>query len=354
MRQRSVIVFEQAITSEASRRNYRYWLDRFVKFYKIKDIDSLLSIDPKKLQIMIEDYLFEIKKTFQPNTVKHPISALRLFLSVNDVTLNWTKIRKFLPKQENKTAGKRAYTTEEVIILLDNAHKITHKALILVMASSGVRDQFVEDLKIKHLKEMSHNCLAMTVHPDTVYEYTTFINPEAKKMLEASYQYRTKQGEKITDDSPVFVTVKGRSMNGINVSNILSRISKRALNRKIVYTNPNTNKNRYDVMSSYGLRKRFDTILKMTPGINIHIVERMMSHKSKTIALDTSYFAPTVEQSFSEYLKAMPQLFINEKFKLKAELETTKNKIKDSKILEDRLRDVEAKLAQYEKLSKQL
>ena len=90
-------------------------------------------------------------------------------------------------------------------------------------------------------------------------------------------------------------------------------------------------------MSAYGLRKRFDTILKMTKGINPHIAERMMSHKSQTIKLDTSYFSPTVEQSFNEYLKAMNQLLVNDSYRLKNELEEKQNKIDDLESLKERI-----------------
>ena len=332
----------------------QYWLNRFIKFHKIKDADSLLTIEVKKLQEMVEDYVFHIKKTFQPNTVSKPMYALSLFFAVNDVTLNWIKIRKFIPKQEAQTSGKRAYTNQEVKTLLESAIKPNHKALILVMASSGVRDQFVEDLKLKHLKEMPHNCLAMTVHPDTVYEYTTFINSEAKEALNKSFEYRKKQGENLNQESPVFATCNAKSMIAMNVCSILSRIARRSLTRKIIFTNPNTNKNRYDVMSSYGLRKRFNTIMKMTEGVNSHIAERMMSHKSKTITLDTSYFSPTVEQSFNEYLKAMPQLFISDSLRLKVELDSKQNKIDDLESLKGRILLLESQRLEIQEHMKNL
>lgn len=341
--QRSLVVFEHAIKSEATLGNYQYWLNRFISFYKIKDADSLLTIDTKKLQEMIEDYVFHIKKTFQAGTVAKPVYALQLFFSVNDITLNWIKIRKFLPKQELKTAGKRAYTNQEVKDLIECAIKPSHKALIHVMASSGCRDQFVEDLKLKHLKEMDHDCLAMTVYADTVYEYTTFINSEAKKALNKSFEARRKQGEKLTPESFVFVT-KGKSLNGKKVSNLLSRLAKRCLTRKIISTNPNTNKSRYDVMSGYGLRKRFNTIMKMTKGINPHIVERMMSHNSQSIKLDTSYFDPTVDQFFNEYLKAMPELFIDDSFRLKSELENKQDKIDELESSKEKIMVLESQM----------
>ena len=210
--QRSMIVFEHAINSEQTKKQYYYWLNRFLKFCKIQDYDSLLTLSPNKLQTLVEDYVFYLKKTLQPSSVSNSLSSLQCFFAVNDVILNWVKIKRFLPKQEAKPSGKRAYTNQEVKDLLDRTSKPNHRALILVMASSGVRPQFVEDLRLKHLKKMSHDCLAMTVHSDTVYEYTTFINPEANQALDKSFEDRKKHGENVNQESLVFVSFCGKAL----------------------------------------------------------------------------------------------------------------------------------------------
>ena len=49
------------------------------------------------------------------------------------------------------------------------------------------------------------------------------------------------------------------------------------------------------------------------------LAERLMGH-SKTIPLDNSYFKPLVEQLFDEYQKAIPQLIIDEKYRLEEKL----------------------------------
>ena len=59
--QRSILIFNHAISSEATRKGYLNELKRFKEFYKIRDYDSLTTIEPKKLQIMIEDYIMQRK-----------------------------------------------------------------------------------------------------------------------------------------------------------------------------------------------------------------------------------------------------------------------------------------------------
>ena len=55
--QRSIIIFNHALSSESTKIGYLNELKRFKKFYEIRDFDSLTTIEPKKLNIMIEDYI---------------------------------------------------------------------------------------------------------------------------------------------------------------------------------------------------------------------------------------------------------------------------------------------------------
>ena len=55
--QRSIVLFQSAIKSEKTEKLYLRHLDKFRECFIIKDCDSLISIDSKKLQTMIEDYV---------------------------------------------------------------------------------------------------------------------------------------------------------------------------------------------------------------------------------------------------------------------------------------------------------
>ena len=56
LNQRSLIIFHSAIKSEQTKKNYDKLLRYFRSYYIIKDFDSLLSIESKKLQTIVEDY----------------------------------------------------------------------------------------------------------------------------------------------------------------------------------------------------------------------------------------------------------------------------------------------------------
>jgi len=91
---------------------------------------------------------------------------------------------------------------------------------------------------------------------------------------------------------------------------------------------------RFDIQIVYGMRKRFNTILKSNSKINMSIAEKIFGHSS-SIPLDNHYFKPTLEVMFEEYQKAIPDLMIDETSKLKLELEK-KNQILSSVEVKDR------------------
>ncbi len=64
--QRSILLFENSIKSAATRKTYLYHLDNFLKFYHIKDYDSLAGIDVEKAQIMVEDYIMHYSHLLFP------------------------------------------------------------------------------------------------------------------------------------------------------------------------------------------------------------------------------------------------------------------------------------------------
>ena len=83
------------------------------------------------------------------------------------------------------------------------------------------------------------------------------------------------------------------------------------------------------------MRKRFDTVLKSNREVNISLAERLMGH-SKTIPLDNSYFKPVIEQLFDEYQKSIPQLLIDEKYRLAEQIKKKDKKIHEIESDKDR------------------
>jgi integrase/recombinase XerD len=322
--QRSLLLFYSAIKSEKTKKQYERYLDEFRRYFIIKNYDKLYQIEPKKLQEMIEDFvIYHKSKNKSTSFIAGKISALKLFFSINDVILNWDKLRKMLPEKK-KLSGNQPYSTKQLQILLKNTAYTEYKALIHFMSASGVRVGCFEELKIKHLTDMNNGCKSVNVYADSIHEYTTFIHSEAVESLNEYLESRKRKGEQITGDSWVFCSTHDATKPhpADTITSTLGRYVKKSLGRE------KSKSGRYSIMSCHGLRKRFGTILKSNRMVNLSLAERLMGH-STTIPLDNSYFKPVVEQLFDEYQKAIPELIIHDKYRLEEEI-----KIKDTKIHE--------------------
>ena len=153
LEQRSIVLFQNAINSEKTQDLYMYNLKVFLKYYLLKDYDSLLTIDSKKIQEMIEDYVMYLRQSKSRSTINNVVCSLELFFSMNDIILNFKKIHKFFPEQK-KIRGDKPYTTNQLQDILKCCSKhLGLTAIVHFMASSGVRVGFVEELKIKHVGE---------------------------------------------------------------------------------------------------------------------------------------------------------------------------------------------------------
>ena len=76
VRQRAMLLFEQALKSEATKKAYKYQVDNYRIWTKIKSFDGLLQAPPKDIQILLEDYVMYLKKTVSPNSVPNAKSSV--------------------------------------------------------------------------------------------------------------------------------------------------------------------------------------------------------------------------------------------------------------------------------------
>jgi integrase len=110
-----------------------------VKENRNYDYDSLLKKHPTLIASDIIDFIIYLKreKKLAPATVVLPVAAIRHFYEMNDIDLKWKKINSF--KDEfHSVVEDRPYTREEIKTLMDRA-ELRNKAIILLMASSGMK-----------------------------------------------------------------------------------------------------------------------------------------------------------------------------------------------------------------------
>ncbi len=330
--QKSLVMFHHSILSEKTKQNYDQNLERFRDYWKIKDFDSLLTIEPKKSQEMIEDYVISLKnRRLRGTGIRSMISAIQSFYVSNDIILNWKKIMKML-QDDRKIGNDKPYTREHLKILFSRFRMPRHRALLLFIASTGVRVGFVEELKLKHMIDMPYGCKLATIYADTKYEYTVFLTPEATDYLEKYLEDRKSRGKAIGQNDLVF------PINPYSFSTYLVLQNKDLRGEKI--------DNRYPIACVHGIRKFFDTILKLNNDINPNVAEKLTGH-SRTFRLDNVYFKPDNDSMFREFQKVIRDLTITDEYRLKQEIETKDQTIKQLETdKEQKIRDLEYKLTE--------
>ena len=344
MNQRSLIIFHSAIKSEKTQKNYDQLLGYFMKYYNLnshKDFDTLISWNPKELQTRIEDYVMYLRSENKSYAwINGLICSLKLFFSMNDVILNWTKLKKLLPERKKPMCDK-AYTTEQIRQILKNTSNLKYRAMIHLMANAGVRVGCFAELRMKDIQAYKDGCKSITSYGDDLKEYTTFITAEGVKALDEYFESRKKNGDKLTDESWVFAsTNQDKPITSVVCSTEINRIVKNAITRKKI-------NGRFEIASCHGFRRRFATVLKSNREINLSISEKLMGH-STSVQLDNTYFKPSLEVMFDEYQKAIPELAIDEIEKLKLDLQKKDERLASVETKDKRIEQLENSLSSLE------
>jgi len=263
--QRSLKLFQNSIGSEETAKQYKWYLDKFIQFYKLRDYNSMLTIDQKQLQIMVEDYVMDLKNKVNPNSVPSYTYPILTFFESNDVELKSKKIKRLFPT-EIKKLGNKAYTTSDIKKMLEHTPDLRNKCIVFFLASTGCRIGSLAELKLRNLTSMPNNCKAVKIYEDSIDEYTTFLTPEVSEILQRYFAKRKSDGESIDDNSPIFRRKyqfgieKIRPMTTHAIQSVVLRSLRKAglrLEKK---------NGRYPIPINHGFRKRFITILKSKKG----------------------------------------------------------------------------------------
>ncbi len=316
-------LFLSGIATPATRKQYEYQLERFLKETKLKNFTALLELDDETRQDMLEKYVLMLKKRdLRKSTIVIALAAIELFFDMNKKLVHKKILRKMVSSQADYIpGGEKAYTDDDVRNMLGVTVDLRGKALIHFMASTGSRPASIDDpvLTFNNFRPMPMGCSAVFIYSDSKSHYWSFLTPEATNAILSYRDERLRDGEKVTKDAPIFRA----NYNGIgkspvkplskdNASQIMRRIVERSKIERIKI------RNRYDKALNTAFRKRFDTIIKSTDGINNNLAEKLMGH-SVSIPLDNTYMDPEIDRLFNEFAKVIPALTVDatERQKLK-------------------------------------
>jgi hypothetical protein len=90
------------------------------------------------------------KGEISPATLRNYIKAVKLFWEMNDIVITWKKITRSLPKAR-RFADDRAPTLDEIRRIIEYPDRRI-KAVVYIMASSGIRLEAWNYLRWNHIK----------------------------------------------------------------------------------------------------------------------------------------------------------------------------------------------------------
>jgi integrase len=345
-------IFIEGLKSPVTKAAYSYALQKYMNYLNITNPDDLFihQENPKIIQDQIVEYMIQLKNP--PHSLRYAtrsqyLAAIITYYDLNDVALSKKKIYRYLGEEERPIEN-RGYTTEEIAKMLEICDERT-RAIVLLLASTGIRIRAIIELKVEDLVMVpDYHLYQVWVYSDSNQRYLTFTTPEAAKAIDVYLKYRERNGERLTSKSPLLRDQFDRedvvSIHDVKplklrtVERLISRTVEKSGIRtveRITELHSEKGKIRKNVKLTAGFRKFFDTQL-IYARVEPRTKELFMGH---SIGLDDHYFTPGDTYVLQEYLKAVDNLTINEENRLRIKVEELTKKKNEIETMEFKHRE---------------
>jgi len=344
---RCLIIFEESIKSEETKKNYLLMLNKFRRWASVENFDDLLKADQKSIQRLLEDYIISLKEKISPNTFNVQLAPVFLFYELNEIILNKTRLKKMYPAKV-KRGGYGSYSLEDIKKMLNCTRKKRTKACILILSCTGCRVKALCELKMKDVENYKNGCKIVTFYSDDTSEYVGFLTPEASKALDDYTEERIQAHEKITLDSPLIR--ESYSMGSLPAKPINNAMLQELIGMALSdVKRKKDSSGRYNIPITGGFRKFFNLTMKIQEKANISLVEKLMGH-SVTVGLDNYYLPVSTEKLFEEFQKNIPNLTINDSERLRIENDLKQKEIEELRSDKKQILELKSRLDGIEKL----
>ena len=348
--------FINSLDSEVTKKSYRISLSYFMKFLNVETYEELLRFEPLKLEGLIRDYIIHMRqdRKSSPATVTVRLAAITHFYEMNDTSLRWNKLKKFKTKFRSIIED-RPYTREQIKKLLDAA-PLRDKAMIALMASSGMRRGALPHLRLRDIQKIErYGILKFNVYKKDQESYITYCTPECTQLIDQYLKWRERLGEKFIPNTPLFRLVFDTTLEVNRPKPIQSEAIARRINQLLQDSEVrvSTGSKRTEIMETHGLRKFFKTTC-INAGMHPLYSEYLMGHKS---GLTKSYFKPTDTELLEGnekalgYVSVINDLTINEENRLHKKIDELTKKKDEIETMEIRhAEDINGMLDQLSKI----
>ena len=292
--------------------------------------DLLLNLS-KKLRERTElpedhpDYL-------NPDSIANYFKPIKKLFDMNDVAIQWKRIYATYPERDNMPES-RGWTREEISLMLKHAHGPLDRALVLVLASSGMRAGGLAliwedltpiyrtgdgDLTLDPGPDDTVACAVLRVYRGSPERYLALITPEAFDALQVyGHTWKKLRGSMPRPKDPVFLVQTGANKNA-STKILRDRVIRMAAKAGLRGSKQGK---RFEVPVMNGFRRFWNKTCKEAASGESALAslikkEYMMGHRG-LVALDQNYFKTNVMELATEYVKVVPDLTIDDSERLK-------------------------------------
>ena len=348
---RPLELFRSGIQSDETLRSYRSLLKRVLCTAlknvlqgtyeeRVEELVKMAKEDPSRarriftslVNVWIEQTKLEPSDAeyMALGSIRTSLTPVQKLLEMNEAPLPWKVILRMCPRKKS-SRPKPGWTSEEIREMLSSTTSSMMRAVILIMASSGVRRGGIElkwgDIDPVYLKDgkpvtgedapemlgtAEPECAMMRVYPDDPEEYTTFMVPEAyKALMKYKAEWEKEVGRPPKPKDPVF---KKKGCEPIPLTHVLINNRLWVIVKKAgIQKRSRHNGKLYKVPVSNGFRRRFNKIMTNTPTDDALGADRrkeyMLGHYG-SVGLDHVYYHARNMELAAHYLRAVPALTV--------------------------------------------
>lgn len=353
---------------------------------RAQEFVDLAKNDQQKTLAIVSQYVQHLKNRtcldkanpeyLNPSTIPNKIKPIKKLLDMNGVGIAWKRIYTMYPELNNIHKG-RGYTRDEIKILLEHADNLALEFVILAESSGGFRVgawnditwdcicpvyKVGDDYKLEPDSNGTIVCAVMKIYKGTSQEYETLISIEAwNKLAEYKIFWISKVNRQPQNNDPVILQRFKRPVP-ISDKAIRSRIEK-IRNRTGIISPLTEGKRRHDIPVTHGFRRYYDKIMmecnqKSSTLSSLVIKERLLGHGG-IVKTDKNYYWTNIIDMIPQYLQAMPEIMIDDKYRMQIKLEQEKAKTIELERQNQqntdalgKLRELEVKIRRMEKYQK--
>jgi integrase len=342
-------LFLYAMKSPVTRQKYVGRIDKFFNFLGLTGdtVEQKSSLFLQRSQERGNEWVFNDvlrfmryqlernqKREITGSTVRNYLKSIKLFCEMADLSINWKKISRGLPKGKNH-ADDRIPSDEEIQKILEYPDRRI-KAIVYTMISSGIRLGAWDYLKWSHIrpiqKDKEIRAAKIIVYAGEEEEYFSFISREAYLALNDWMKYREKSGEIINNNSWLMRDLwnTGAVQGGRGLVTIphklaasgIKRLIERAIWAQGLRKKLESGKKRHPFQAVHSFRKWFKTRCELG-GMKPINIEILLSHN---VGISSSYYRPTETDLLEDYLKVSDLLIFDKQEKIREELQNYKQK----------------------------